>query len=190
MDLGPHPGPWVLTCALAPSPKVDMFSGAVFIQQALGWNIYASVIALLGITMIYTVTGGRWQGLREGSVDLWVGLRGVTKGKRAGEVLKCDVIQAGEGPKSLENKLLPPSTFLGFGLEVQRSEPVLGLGKKEDLTALEHLGRESRLGQTPKLTKPSAGWRILGWCPRPGAGAAWVGPGTKAGLSGPALRIG
>ncbi|XP_005591826.3 sodium/glucose cotransporter 2 isoform X2 [Macaca fascicularis] len=38
--------------------SVDMFSGAVFIQQALGWNIYASVIALLGITMIYTVTGG------------------------------------------------------------------------------------------------------------------------------------
>lgn len=61
MDLGPHPGPYVLTCALAPPPKVDMFSGAVFIQQALGWNIYASVIALLGITMIYTVTGGRWQ---------------------------------------------------------------------------------------------------------------------------------
>ncbi|KAM9583422.1 sodium/glucose cotransporter 2 isoform 5-T6 [Trichechus inunguis] len=38
--------------------SVDMFSGALFIQQALGWNIYASVIALLGITMIYTVTGG------------------------------------------------------------------------------------------------------------------------------------
>ncbi|XP_075851516.1 sodium/glucose cotransporter 2 isoform X2 [Microcebus murinus] len=38
--------------------SVDMFSGAVFIQQALGWNIYASVIALLIITMIYTVTGG------------------------------------------------------------------------------------------------------------------------------------
>nr|XP_033801857.1 sodium/glucose cotransporter 2 isoform X1 [Geotrypetes seraphini] len=38
--------------------SVDMFSGAVFIQQALGWNIYISVIALLVITMIYTVTGG------------------------------------------------------------------------------------------------------------------------------------
>ncbi|XP_045704859.1 sodium/glucose cotransporter 2 isoform X2 [Phyllostomus hastatus] len=38
--------------------SVDMFSGAVFIQQALGWNIYASVIALLSITMVYTVTGG------------------------------------------------------------------------------------------------------------------------------------
>lgn len=47
-----------------------MFSGAVFIQQALGWNIYASVIALLGITMVYTVTGG----LRE--VELRAGLRG------------------------------------------------------------------------------------------------------------------
>lgn len=44
-----------------------MFSGAVFIQQALGWNIYASVIALLGITMIYTVTGGRGKGLGKGS---------------------------------------------------------------------------------------------------------------------------
>ncbi|ROL49963.1 Sodium/glucose cotransporter 2 [Anabarilius grahami] len=37
---------------------VDMFSGAVFIQQALGWNIYVAVIALLCITALYTVTGG------------------------------------------------------------------------------------------------------------------------------------
>ncbi|XP_060548813.1 sodium/glucose cotransporter 2 isoform X2 [Pantherophis guttatus] len=36
--------------------SVDMFSGAVFIQQALGWNIYLAVIALLLITTIYTVT--------------------------------------------------------------------------------------------------------------------------------------
>lgn len=50
--------PLVRTCPLL-LPQVDMFSGAVFIQQALGWNIYASVIALLGITMVYTVTGGR-----------------------------------------------------------------------------------------------------------------------------------
>lgn len=34
-----------------------MFSGAVFIQQALGWNIYVAVIALLCITALYTVTG-------------------------------------------------------------------------------------------------------------------------------------
>ncbi|KAG8433381.1 hypothetical protein GDO86_017603 [Hymenochirus boettgeri] len=38
--------------------SVDMFSGAVFIQVALGWNIYVAVIALLVITTIYTVTGG------------------------------------------------------------------------------------------------------------------------------------
>ncbi|KAG7470782.1 hypothetical protein MATL_G00117580 [Megalops atlanticus] len=36
--------------------SVDMFSGAVFIQQALGWNIYVAVIALLSITALYTVT--------------------------------------------------------------------------------------------------------------------------------------
>lgn len=39
------------------SVQVDMFSGAVFIQQALGWNIYVAVIALLLITALYTVTG-------------------------------------------------------------------------------------------------------------------------------------
>ncbi|XP_061574984.1 sodium/glucose cotransporter 2 [Cololabis saira] len=38
--------------------SVDMFSGAVFIQQALGWNIYIAVVALLLITALYTVTGG------------------------------------------------------------------------------------------------------------------------------------
>lgn len=45
---------------LTPLPlQVDMFSGAVFIQQALGWNIYVAVIALLIITTIYTATGNR-----------------------------------------------------------------------------------------------------------------------------------
>uniref|UniRef100_A0A8C6M1Z9 Sodium/glucose cotransporter 1 n=1 Tax=Nothobranchius furzeri TaxID=105023 RepID=A0A8C6M1Z9_NOTFU len=36
----------------------DMFSGAIFINQALGLNIYVAVIALLAITALYTVTGG------------------------------------------------------------------------------------------------------------------------------------
>lgn len=39
--------------------QVDMFSGAVFIQQALGLNIYVAIIALLLITALYTVTGAR-----------------------------------------------------------------------------------------------------------------------------------
>ncbi|KAM4527114.1 sodium/glucose cotransporter 1 [Odontesthes bonariensis] len=38
--------------------SADMFSGAIFIQQALGLNIYVAVIALLSITALYTVTGG------------------------------------------------------------------------------------------------------------------------------------
>lgn len=37
--------------------QVDMFSGAVFIQQALGWNIYVAISGLLLITALYTVTG-------------------------------------------------------------------------------------------------------------------------------------
>ncbi|XP_068191980.1 sodium/myo-inositol cotransporter 2 isoform X2 [Antennarius striatus] len=38
--------------------SVDMYAGAVFIQLALQWNIYLSVVLLLSITAIYTVAGG------------------------------------------------------------------------------------------------------------------------------------
>ncbi|XP_061554021.1 sodium/glucose cotransporter 1 [Phycodurus eques] len=38
--------------------SADMFSGAIFINQALGLNIYLAVVALLLITALYTVTGG------------------------------------------------------------------------------------------------------------------------------------
>ncbi|XP_034458463.1 sodium/glucose cotransporter 1 [Hippoglossus hippoglossus] len=38
--------------------SADMFSGAIFINQALGLNIYLAVIMLLSITALYTVTGG------------------------------------------------------------------------------------------------------------------------------------
>uniref|UniRef100_A0A4W5K771 Solute carrier family 5 member 1 n=1 Tax=Hucho hucho TaxID=62062 RepID=A0A4W5K771_9TELE len=37
--------------------SADMFSGAIFINQALGLNIYLAVILLLSITALYTVTG-------------------------------------------------------------------------------------------------------------------------------------
>ncbi|XP_056144186.1 sodium/myo-inositol cotransporter 2 [Lampris incognitus] len=38
--------------------SVDMYAGAVFIQQALQWNIYLAVVLLLFITALYTVAGG------------------------------------------------------------------------------------------------------------------------------------
>uniref|UniRef100_A0A6Q2Z010 Sodium/myo-inositol cotransporter 2 n=1 Tax=Esox lucius TaxID=8010 RepID=A0A6Q2Z010_ESOLU len=38
--------------------SVDMYAGAVFIQQALQWNIYVAVVLLLFITALYTVAGG------------------------------------------------------------------------------------------------------------------------------------
>lgn len=36
----------------------EMYAGSIVIQQALGWNIYTSVIVLLILTAIYTVAGG------------------------------------------------------------------------------------------------------------------------------------
>ncbi|KAM3603359.1 uncharacterized protein V6R79_020719 [Siganus canaliculatus] len=50
----------LLSLALYVFTKIsaDMFSGAIFINQALGLNIYLAVIILLLITAVYTITGG------------------------------------------------------------------------------------------------------------------------------------
>ena len=37
--------------------QVDMFAGALFIQQALGWNLYVAIVGLLIITALYTIAG-------------------------------------------------------------------------------------------------------------------------------------
>lgn len=37
---------------------MDLYSGALFINQALHWNIYWSILALLLLTAIFTTTGG------------------------------------------------------------------------------------------------------------------------------------
>ncbi|XP_063283852.1 sodium/glucose cotransporter 4 [Pelobates fuscus] len=38
--------------------STDIYSGALFIQVSLGWNIYLSTVLLLSVTAIYTVAGG------------------------------------------------------------------------------------------------------------------------------------
>ncbi|XP_071819230.1 sodium/glucose cotransporter 4-like isoform X2 [Apostichopus japonicus] len=38
--------------------SVDIFAGAVFIQQTFGSNTFAAIFILLGVTAIYTITGG------------------------------------------------------------------------------------------------------------------------------------
>ncbi|XP_014310053.1 sodium/glucose cotransporter 4 isoform X3 [Myotis lucifugus] len=38
--------------------STDIFSGALFIQMALGWNLYLSTVALLVVTAVYTIAGG------------------------------------------------------------------------------------------------------------------------------------
>ena len=34
-----------------------MYSGALFIQQSVGWNLYVSIFGLLALTGLCTVTG-------------------------------------------------------------------------------------------------------------------------------------
>jgi len=37
--------------------SVNLYSGAIFVQQSLGWNLYAAVVVLLLFTSLCTVTG-------------------------------------------------------------------------------------------------------------------------------------
>ncbi|CAF3544229.1 unnamed protein product [Rotaria sp. Silwood1] len=38
--------------------SVDLYSGAIFLNQALGWNMYVSIIALIFVAAIFTIGGG------------------------------------------------------------------------------------------------------------------------------------
>ncbi|XP_037344483.2 sodium/myo-inositol cotransporter isoform X1 [Pungitius pungitius] len=38
--------------------SVDLFAGALFIQESLGWNLYVSIFLLISMTALLTVTGG------------------------------------------------------------------------------------------------------------------------------------
>uniref|UniRef100_A0A8C4YIP4 Solute carrier family 5 member 9 n=1 Tax=Gopherus evgoodei TaxID=1825980 RepID=A0A8C4YIP4_9SAUR len=38
--------------------STDIFSGALFIQVSLGWNLYLSTVILLAVTAVYTIAGG------------------------------------------------------------------------------------------------------------------------------------
>ncbi|KAJ6650323.1 hypothetical protein lerEdw1_013393 [Lerista edwardsae] len=38
--------------------STDIFSGALFIQVSLGWNLYLSTVILLVVTAVYTIAGG------------------------------------------------------------------------------------------------------------------------------------
>ena len=37
--------------------QVNLYSGALFIQQALNWNLYIAILLLLAVTAFCTVTG-------------------------------------------------------------------------------------------------------------------------------------
>ncbi|KAL7865995.1 hypothetical protein SRHO_G00112420 [Serrasalmus rhombeus] len=38
--------------------SVDLYAGALFIQESLGWNLYLSIILLITMTALLTITGG------------------------------------------------------------------------------------------------------------------------------------
>jgi hypothetical protein len=46
-----------LTSASLLSLQADIFSGAIFINLALGLDIYLAIFILLAITALYTITG-------------------------------------------------------------------------------------------------------------------------------------
>ncbi|XP_039223873.1 sodium/glucose cotransporter 5 isoform X5 [Crotalus tigris] len=38
--------------------STDLYSGALFVQICLGWNLYLSTVLMLGVTAVYTIAGG------------------------------------------------------------------------------------------------------------------------------------
>ncbi|XP_058495895.1 sodium/mannose cotransporter SLC5A10 isoform X2 [Solea solea] len=47
-----------LTAVLCFHHQTDLFSGALFVQVCLGWNLYLSTVLMLVVTALYTIAGG------------------------------------------------------------------------------------------------------------------------------------
>lgn len=47
-----------LTLIILSGVSAEIYAGALFIQQILGWNLYLSIVLILAITAIYTIGGG------------------------------------------------------------------------------------------------------------------------------------
>lgn len=47
-----------LTLYIFTKLSVDLYAGALFIQESLGWDLYLSIIFLIAMTALLTVTGG------------------------------------------------------------------------------------------------------------------------------------
>ena len=37
--------------------QADLYAGAIFIEQALGWNLYLAIVVLLAIAALFTIAG-------------------------------------------------------------------------------------------------------------------------------------
>jgi len=40
-----------------PCVQADLFAGAVFLQRAFNWNVYAAIVALLVVAALFTIAG-------------------------------------------------------------------------------------------------------------------------------------
>lgn len=52
--------------------QVDMYAGTIFIQQAIGLDLYAGVVILLAISAVYTVSGSK--SLFRKKFPLWISI--------------------------------------------------------------------------------------------------------------------
>ena len=47
----------LICCVVNNIFQVNLFSGALFIRLALGWNLYLAILLMLGMTCLCTITG-------------------------------------------------------------------------------------------------------------------------------------
>ena len=47
----------LICCVVNNLFQVNLFSGALFIRLALGWNLYLAILLMLGMTCLCTITG-------------------------------------------------------------------------------------------------------------------------------------
>ncbi|XP_038078090.1 sodium/glucose cotransporter 4-like [Patiria miniata] len=96
--------------------SVDIFSGAIFIQQAFDWNMYFSTVVLLLFTTTYTVTGGLGAVMYTDTLGSFVMVIGgfVLMGLALGEVGGYEELQVKYMQAIPNTTLADPTTACGY----------------------------------------------------------------------------
>ncbi|ELU03053.1 hypothetical protein CAPTEDRAFT_92324 [Capitella teleta] len=120
--------------------SADLFAGAIFIEQALGWNFYLAVILLLAIAALFTIAGGLTAVMWTDFIQTIIMMFGAV----ALVIMAFIEVGGFEGMRHGYERAIPNTTYQKYYIEGQ-TNITCGFPREDFL----HLFRDPKTGDLP-----------------------------------------